>query len=324
MADEPRYSDEIRIPTSFTLPWSGRFTSNGHPWPIDAKGREWPSDNRGDPEFPIDLLPKGFAPGTSSVYDEGDGRRVTERFAAIDAVMFDEGRRAGERARRAAAYRPEPASQSSVQLVAGEKEKKLAAGGDQVVSSGPKQAASNTGSESRPTPVTSPSEAASNGDVGPFTRTPLPPGYKPAPGDINLLARTLFSESSNIPDAYLALGWAAVNRINSKAYGSSDTLAGVVHHPGQFQGIATATYLGNLPWQLSAKPEQLTGSNLASWKLAVIAATQILEGNTKDPTHGATTFYSNNPGHHLAASIASGKLIETLRLGVWHFLAARR
>ena len=79
MADEARYSDEIRIPISFTLPWSGRFTPNGHPWPIDAKGREWPSDNRGDPEFPIDLLPKGFAPGTNSVYAEEDGRRVVRQ-----------------------------------------------------------------------------------------------------------------------------------------------------------------------------------------------------------------------------------------------------
>ena len=121
MADEPRYSDEIRIPISFTLPWSGRFTSNGHPWPIDAKGREWPSDNRGDPEFPIDLLPKDFAPGTSSVYDEGDGQRITDRFAAMDAAMFDEGRRAGERARRARGAGP--MDQSPTQLVADDAQK---------------------------------------------------------------------------------------------------------------------------------------------------------------------------------------------------------
>ena len=121
MAGEPRYSDEIRIPISFTLPWSGRFTSNGHPWPIDAKGREWPSDNRGDPEFPIDLLPKDFAPGTSSVYDEGDGQRITDRFAAMDAAMFDEGRRAGERARRARGAGL--MDQSPIQLVADDGEK---------------------------------------------------------------------------------------------------------------------------------------------------------------------------------------------------------
>ena len=121
MAGEPRYSDEIRIPIGVTLPWSGRFTSNGHPWPIDVKGRDWPSDNRGDPEFPIDLLPKGFAPGTSSIPDAGDGPRITDRIAAMDAAMFDEGRRAGERARRARDMGP--ASQTPIQLVADDGEK---------------------------------------------------------------------------------------------------------------------------------------------------------------------------------------------------------
>ena len=30
MADEPRYSDELRIPISITLPWSGRLTKKRH------------------------------------------------------------------------------------------------------------------------------------------------------------------------------------------------------------------------------------------------------------------------------------------------------
>ncbi len=94
MADEPRYSDEIRIPFSMTLPWSGKLTANGGFWPQDAKGRDWPAGRDGEPEFPIDLLPKGFAPGTSEIYEPGDGRRVTERFAASDAAMWDEVRRA--------------------------------------------------------------------------------------------------------------------------------------------------------------------------------------------------------------------------------------
>ncbi len=94
MADEPRYSDEIRIPITVTLPWSGRLTPNGDFWPIDIKGREWPSNNRGEPEFPIDLLPVGFAPGTSHIYQNGDGRRVPEQFAAMDRAMFAEAARA--------------------------------------------------------------------------------------------------------------------------------------------------------------------------------------------------------------------------------------
>ncbi len=53
MADEPPYPDEICIPITFTLPWSGKLTPSGQPWPQDAKGRDWPS-RRGRPVFPID------------------------------------------------------------------------------------------------------------------------------------------------------------------------------------------------------------------------------------------------------------------------------
>ena len=67
MADEPRYPDEIRIPISFTVPWSGKLTREGKPWPRDKHGRDWPS-RRGRPVFPINELPKGFAPGTSDIY----------------------------------------------------------------------------------------------------------------------------------------------------------------------------------------------------------------------------------------------------------------
>ncbi len=74
MADEPRYSDEIRIPISMTLPWSGKLTLGGKPWPQDARGRDWPEGRDGQPEFPIDLLPVGFAPGTNEIYHTADER----------------------------------------------------------------------------------------------------------------------------------------------------------------------------------------------------------------------------------------------------------
>ncbi len=73
MADEPRYADEIRIPISMTLPWSGKLTREGKPWPRDARGRDWPS-HRGRPVFPINQLPIGFAPGTNEIY-----RKIAER-----------------------------------------------------------------------------------------------------------------------------------------------------------------------------------------------------------------------------------------------------
>ena len=89
MADERPYADEIRIPISITLPWSGKLTREGKPWPVDKKGRDWPS-HRGRPVFPIDQLPHGFAPGTNDIYrlaEQGKARSVTEQFAAMDDAM---------------------------------------------------------------------------------------------------------------------------------------------------------------------------------------------------------------------------------------------
>ncbi len=50
MAGERLYADEIPIPITITLPWSGRMTREGKPWPRDARGRDWP-EHRGRPEF---------------------------------------------------------------------------------------------------------------------------------------------------------------------------------------------------------------------------------------------------------------------------------
>ena len=82
MADEPRYADEIRIPISITLPWSGKLTREGKPWPRDARGRDRPS-HRGRPVFPIDQLPIGFAPGINEIY-----RKIAERERAEVAAAL--------------------------------------------------------------------------------------------------------------------------------------------------------------------------------------------------------------------------------------------
>ncbi len=111
MADEPRYSDELRIPISITLPWSGRLTKTGKPWPKDRSGRDWPKGRTGNPVFPIHELPKGFAPGTSDIYKQASpetARSVTEHFAAIDAAMWAEMRLARARVRLVADRRPGP------------------------------------------------------------------------------------------------------------------------------------------------------------------------------------------------------------------------
>ena len=105
MADEPRYPDEIRIPITIKLPWSARMTREGKPWARDARGRDWP-EYRGRPTFPIDQLPHGFAPGTIAIYQPGDGRRVTDWFAAMDDAMRAEGGRAETAVRLIADRKP--------------------------------------------------------------------------------------------------------------------------------------------------------------------------------------------------------------------------
>ena len=95
MADESRYSNELRIPISITLPWSGKLTREGKPWRVDKKGRDWPS-HRGRPVFPVDQLPHGFAPGTNDIYRPvapEDRKTAPEQFAAIDDAMWAELRR---------------------------------------------------------------------------------------------------------------------------------------------------------------------------------------------------------------------------------------
>ena len=67
MADEPRYTDELRVPFSMSINWTGKRTPNGTPWPADAQGRYW-STRRGWPVYPIDRLPHGVAPGTNPMY----------------------------------------------------------------------------------------------------------------------------------------------------------------------------------------------------------------------------------------------------------------
>ncbi len=354
MADETRYSNEFRIPISITLPWSGKLTREGKPWPVDKKGRDWPS-HRGRPVFPIDQLPHGFAPGTNDIYrpvPPEDRKTVPEQFAAIDDAMWAELRRVrramGEAPVRRVAdgdatsppgatsnsLSPEALDHAIYPALAGQSaEVDIGSDNDGGSNRPPSRqslpivqtdtTAGQVVNPSEQLPFSSSYQVAATGGVASPKPTPLPLGYQPAPDDINLLARTLFSEGSNTPSAYTALGWAIVNRINSDVYGASDTLAGVISYPNQFQGVGTTTFSGNLPWRLSANPSQLTGANLDSWNQAVTAATQILTGNSVDPTGGATSFYSNSPGL-LAASINSGKLIPTFQQGVWHFLVPSR
>jgi hypothetical protein len=126
------------------------------------------------------------------------------------------------------------------------------------------------------------------------TGTLGPNGYKPAPGDENLLARMLFAEGSDTPEDYPALGWAAVNRVGDHQFGSS--LNDVLHQHNQFQFTKEGgSPHGDSPqWQASANPRSLTGANAKSWTAAEAAAKGIFDGTIPDPTGGAPFFFSSS------------------------------
>ncbi len=65
MADEQDNPGDLRIPFSMTVPWTGKVTRGGQPWPLDRQGRYWPSSRWGQPTRPLDEFPPDFpAPGT--------------------------------------------------------------------------------------------------------------------------------------------------------------------------------------------------------------------------------------------------------------------
>jgi Cell Wall Hydrolase len=137
-------------------------------------------------------------------------------------------------------------------------------------------------------------------------RTIGPSGFVPAPGDANLLARMMFTEAAGATDAYSGIGWAAVNRVNSNAFGAANNLSGVINFPLQFQGVGEH---GNALWELSGRPSGLTGRNASAWASAVSTANGILRGSVGDPTGGATTFYSGAEPTGWKAAIAKGDMV---------------
>jgi hypothetical protein len=116
-------------------------------------------------------------------------------------------------------------------------------------------------------------------------------GYIPDPLDENLLARMIFAEGGNIPEDFDAVGWSIVNRVGKREFGM--TLHDVLLKRNQFQIVEEGGGpKGNSPqWNLSAKPDKLTGPNLSAWKHALSTAHGILNGTTADPTGGATHFF---------------------------------
>jgi hypothetical protein len=133
-------------------------------------------------------------------------------------------------------------------------------------------------------------------------------GYIPVERDVNIMARTLFTEFGNI-DSWQDMpagGWSIVNRIRpSERWPSYRNELGrslrevleTINPNGTQQysfmprgGIDAPG--GHRRWHASEHPEQLTGDDRKAWELADRTARAILGGSLSDPTGGAIFFRS--------------------------------
>ncbi len=138
------------------------------------------------------------------------------------------------------------------------------------------------------------SEPAGENTAGASVRSGVgpPPGYIPVDGDAELLARMIFSEAAgqaHAPELYEALGWTAVNRIGGKGFKDRKNLHEVIMQKNAF---GTTTDL----WNKAENPVSLEFGNKAAYEKALRTARRILSGQVKDPTRGATYFYSSLDG----------------------------
>ncbi len=134
-----------------------------------------------------------------------------------------------------------------------------------------------------------------------------PPGYISEDGDAELLARMIFSEAAgqaHAPALYEALGWTAVNRIGGKGFEDRKNLHDVIMQENAF---GTTTDL----WDRSENTATLEPGNKAAYEKALHTARRILNGQVKDPTRGATYFYSSLDG-----SPPEGFFVDKTRAGI--------
>ena len=116
-----------------------------------------------------------------------------------------------------------------------------------------------------------------------------PKGYRPAPGDEQLLARVIYAEGASMPDDFAALGWSALNRVGSPRFGK--TLNDVVYQPQQFDSVQNG---GSPLWRETADPSKLTGVKALRFQQARQIAGGILGGAISDPTAGAPYFFASD------------------------------
>ncbi len=138
--------------------------------------------------------------------------------------------------------------------------------------------------------------------------------------EVQALARLVFAEAANSPDAYAGVGWSVVNRVG--AQGFADSLQGVIY---QLDGNGNYQYnaIGGKLWNAAGDPGSLTGANATAYRSAYATAFGIEVGRVSDPTGGAKFFYSGaTPTGFFSRAISSGRLVPTYTAGPFTFLKA--
>jgi RHS repeat-associated protein len=114
-------------------------------------------------------------------------------------------------------------------------------------------------------------------------------GYIPQTTDYFLLGATIQGEASGHPSAYAAVGWSIVNRVGDPHY--SNTLAGVIFQPGQFDAIKHSLFNeAYYHFGLNFNPVEER-----AFVQTQMVANSILSGRIPDPTNGAMHFFSGPP-----------------------------
>ena len=129
-------------------------------------------------------------------------------------------------------------------------------------------------------------------------------GYRPQLGDNTILARVMFAESDQTPNAYPGIGWSIVNRVGNREF--EDTLSGVINQRKYGKQFAS---VGGRLWNDAAIPSKLNREDFDSYQNALRVANGILGGYVADPTRGATYFFSGPKVGWFRSEMSSGLLV---------------
>lgn len=113
-------------------------------------------------------------------------------------------------------------------------------------------------------------------------------GFPPSDADVELLARALYAEAGNSPEAWPGVAWSIINRVDP-ANPKRATVNDVLQERDQFENYGSGRWVHD--------PANMAPADKAAYMDARRMARDIMEGRVPDMTRGGTYFYSNEVGH---------------------------